>query len=144
MHNAHAIKSAEAPGSVHHRMPLLRIMPRYPGRSPICSNLMRRIKRCMSECGVEMTDARLTFACLFCAVCAMRNELQRSRVANAMIHIIRDHQELEVHEVHTQKLASEIMKLREELLSRATAVRVNNAVRALPHHDCHINAQPEQ
>ena len=58
------------------------------------SNLMLRIRRAMSSCGIVITDARWTFMRLFCAHCALRGQLWRPKVSRAMAIIIRDDQEL--------------------------------------------------
>lgn len=67
------------------------VMP--PGESGN-SNLMLRIRRAMSSCGIVITDARWTFMRLFCAHCALRGQLWRPKVSRAMEVIIRDDQEL--------------------------------------------------
>ena len=101
------------------------------------SNLMLRIRRAMSSCGIVITDARWTFMRLFCAHCALRGQLWRPKVSRAMAIIIRDDQELrDANDVGLPDGASfrlrvEITKLRRRMATFTasdTAYHVDHAV----------------
>ena len=114
-------------------IPLLQV-GQVPPESRECSNVRNRINRSMRECGIVWTVARRAFVRLYCAVCMLKDQNQRTRVAFAMGILIRDHSFLLPHEVHTVRLAFEINKMRNELLTRAADVQllVIHAAPALP------------
>ena len=81
------------------------------------SNIMLRIKRSMRAMGIAMSDARWTYVRIFVAVCALRGQLERSKVAHAMAEIIRDHNHVVPPQACTVRLGYQITKLRQMLMT---------------------------